>query len=70
MFQVWMSVSIKNPDHPRFGSIAAVGTVHQTNAVTHPDDVVVKFDCDGIDTAGVPMPGSIESVAVADLVRL
>ena len=70
MFSVWTSVTIKNPDHPRFGSIAATGKVQQTNPDTHPNDVVVKFDSDGLDAAGVPMPGSEEAVAVADLVRL
>jgi hypothetical protein len=70
MYPVWTSVSVKNPDHPRFGTIAASGSVHQTNSATHPDDVVVKFDSDGLDANGVPTPGSEESIALADLTRL
>lgn len=67
MYPVWTSVSVKNETHPRFGT---AGTVCQINPTTHPDAVVVKFDTDGLDAAGVPMPGSEESMALADLTRL
>lgn len=67
MYPVWTSVSVKNPDHPRTGT---AGTVCQTNPATHPDAVVVKFDTDGNDANGVPLPGSEESVLLADLTRL
>ncbi len=57
MFDVWKAVQVVNTDHPRTGE---AGTVFATNRVTHPDDVVVKFDIDG----------TTESVAVVDLKAL
>jgi hypothetical protein len=54
---VWQSVKVKNETHSRYEQ---AGTVHATNAETHPDEVQVKFDLDG----------TVESVLIADLVAL
>lgn len=54
MFNVWKSVSVTNPEHPRAGQ---AGTVFAVNAETHPDEVTVKFDADG----------TLEAVKNADL---
>lgn len=57
MYNVWQSVKVTAVDHPR---ASEAGIVHATNQETHPDEVVVKFDLDG----------SLEAVAIADLVSL
>lgn len=64
MFSVWTNVIVSNEAHQRAGT---AGAIHRVNAVTHPDSVVVQFDTDGKDTNGVDLPGSQESVLIADL---
>lgn len=54
--EVWMSVQVKNTDHPRAGQAGIVHTVDKTK----PDQVGVKFDSDG----------QIQLVDVADLKQL
>jgi hypothetical protein len=44
MYGVWTAVKVVNSDHERVGQ---VGVVWGVNRVTHPDDVIVKFDQDG-----------------------
>ena len=57
MYQVWQSVKVKNPDHARADQ---AGSVFAVSPEQHPDEVVVKFDKDGMQ----------ESVAIADLQAL
>lgn len=56
MFNIWQSVKVTAPDHPRAGQ---AGTVQAINP-KKPDVVGVRFDADGV----------TESVAVADLLGL
>lgn len=67
MFSVWTNVIVSNADHARTGT---AGSVQRVNAVTHPDSVVVQFDTDGKDANGVNLPGSSESMLIADLSAL
>ena len=56
MLPVWTAIKVTKEDHPRANQ---AGTVYATNAAEHPDDVVVKFD-----------DNTIESVQIADLIAL
>lgn len=53
MFEVWNSVQVTNPDHPRHGE---AGIVHAVDS-GHPEEVAVRFDTDL----------QVQLVAVADL---
>lgn len=53
MFEVWTSVKVKNPEHPRAGQ---AGVVHAVNPAK-PEEVAVRFDDDG----------QVQLVATADL---
>lgn len=66
--RVWQNVVVTNPSHPRFQT---AGTVVASNPQTHPDTVVVQFDTDSpVGTTDDLLPGSKESVSIADLKAL
>jgi hypothetical protein len=56
MFQIYASVKVSNPEHPRFGQTGAVFSVNDDASA----DIAVRFDLDQV----------VDAVAVADLKAL